>query len=519
MIENPPRHTEQQQTRGASEDSGGVAVALRSQTYRHNYPLAPRNQLPSLALGHERRTATSRQRESYRDKQQKGLHIVFRDIRREPLLRAAAQLSLAPVSLRCVRLPMTDPTAEAEEGQTSPPSSQVSIIVPFFNEEESISRLRHRQRGGAIKGSRLKWSSSTTAPTPRSRSAPARQVGFARADRQVQATGQTPAMAAGIQHARGSVLVTMDGDLQNDPADIADFSRSTKASTSSSAGGTTGRQLISRKIPSKSRIGSSAKSPGADQRQRLLLEGYRASLIRTGPLYRNAPVIPAMASIAGPRIAEIKIRHHAPIRQVEVRAIAGLQSASGSLGDQDCCVFHLASTLVRTVVVARDDRGHFFQLRHAICLSMERCPCRLRERSDFWPLHSFQYPAALGELVISSAMSASSSPVSPKYRIVPSPLPDRSASMLESASPVELSVVIPVGRRQSDMASSTRVQPGLDRVGASYEMIFVLDGPQPAARLACPTRRGAPVRYSISPAFSRGNRIGGQFEHAASAIV
>jgi hypothetical protein len=152
-------------------------------------------------------------------------------------------------------------------------------------------------------------------------------------------------------------------------------------------------------------------------------------------------------------------------------------------------------------------------------LSMERCPCRLRERSDFWPLHSFQYPAALGELVISSAMSASSSPVSPKYRIVPSPLPDRSASMLESASPVELSVVIPVGRRQSDMASSTRVQPGLDRVGASYEMIFVLDGPQPAARLACPTRRGAPVRYSISPAFSRGNRIGGQFEHAASAIV
>ena len=32
--------------------------------------------------------------------------------------------------------------------------------------------------------------------------------------------GQAPAMAAGIEHAQGEVLVTMDADLQNDPADI-----------------------------------------------------------------------------------------------------------------------------------------------------------------------------------------------------------------------------------------------------------------------------------------------------------
>ena len=53
--------------------------------------------------------------------------------------------------------------------------------------------------------------------------------------------------------------------------------------------------------------------------------------------------------------------------------------------------------------------------------------------------------------------------------------------MLESASPVEMSIVIPVGRRQADMAELySEYSAGLDKVGASYEMIFVLDGPQPA---------------------------------------
>ena len=49
-------------------------------------------------------------------------------------------------------------------------------------------------------------------------------------------------MAAGIEHARGEVLVTMDGDLQNDPADIPLFlDKIEKATTSSSAGVMTAR--------------------------------------------------------------------------------------------------------------------------------------------------------------------------------------------------------------------------------------------------------------------------------------
>ena len=69
--------------------------------------------------------------------------------------------------------------------------------------------------------------------------------------------GQTAAMAAGIEHARGEIIVTMDGDLQNDPADIPRCSRrSTQATTSWSAGATTARTSWSRaRFPRESPTG------------------------------------------------------------------------------------------------------------------------------------------------------------------------------------------------------------------------------------------------------------------------
>jgi glycosyltransferase involved in cell wall biosynthesis len=95
--------------------------------------------------------------------------------------------------------------------------------------------------------------------------------------------------------------------------------------------------------------------------------------------------------------------------------------------------------------------------------------------------------------------------------------------MLESASPVEMSVVIPVGRRQADMAELySEYSAGLDKVGASYEMIFVLDGPQPAAYAALRALRdrGAPVTLlNLSRVFGEATALAAGFEHAAGAIV
>jgi glycosyltransferase involved in cell wall biosynthesis len=127
--------------------------------------------------------------------------------------------------------------------------------------------------------------------------------------------GQTPAMAAGIEHATGEIIITMDGDLQNDPGDIQLFLDKMDEGFDIVVGWRHNRQdkLISRKIPSKIANRLIGKVTGVPIRDNgCSLKAYRAALIKEIPLYSEMHrFIPAMASIAGPRIAEIKVRHHA----------------------------------------------------------------------------------------------------------------------------------------------------------------------------------------------------------------
>ncbi len=107
----------------------------------------------------------------------------------------------------------------------------------------------------------------------------------------------------------------MDGDLQNDPADIAAFLAKINEGYDIVVGWRHNRQdkLVSRKIPSRIAnwlIGNVTGVPIKDNG--CSLKAYRASLIKEIPLYSEMHrFIPAMASIAGPRIAEIQVRHHA----------------------------------------------------------------------------------------------------------------------------------------------------------------------------------------------------------------
>ncbi len=76
--------------------------------------------------------------------------------------------------------------------------------------------------------------------------------------------GQTAALMAGIDHASGDVIITIDGDLQNDPADIPRWSKAAKrASTSCPAGARTARTPASGAISRRaaSPTASSAASP------------------------------------------------------------------------------------------------------------------------------------------------------------------------------------------------------------------------------------------------------------------
>jgi glycosyltransferase involved in cell wall biosynthesis len=195
----------------------------------------------------------------------------------------------------------------------------LSVIVPFYNEEESIAAM-HAAIVGAVEPLGIPFEMVFVDDGSRDRTLEV-ATGIARQDERVRVVkfrrnyGQTPAMAAGIEQARGRVLVTMDGDLQNDPRDIEHFLAKIDEGNDIVVGWRFNRQdkLISRKIPSKIANWLIGKVTGVPIKDNgCSLKAYRGALIKQIPLYSEMHrFIPAMASIAGPRIAEIKVRHHA----------------------------------------------------------------------------------------------------------------------------------------------------------------------------------------------------------------
>lgn len=195
---------------------------------------------------------------------------------------------------------------------------ELSIVVPLYNEEDSIRPLYAAIISAVPPG----ISFEIVFVDDGSRDATVRMADkIARSDPRVclvkfrRNYGQTPAMAAGIAQAGGEVIVTMDGDLQNDPADISALLHKIDEGYDIVVGWRYDRQdkLVSRKIPSRIANALIARVTGVHIKDNgCSLKAYRASLIKKIPLYSEMHrFIPAMASIAGPKIAEIKVRHHA----------------------------------------------------------------------------------------------------------------------------------------------------------------------------------------------------------------
>jgi glycosyltransferase involved in cell wall biosynthesis len=196
---------------------------------------------------------------------------------------------------------------------------KLSIVVPFYNEEDSIRPL-HLAVVAALEPLQVSFEMVFVDDGSKDETF-ARAVELAREDARVCVVkfrrnyGQTLAMAAGIEHATGDILVTMDGDLQNDPADIAQLLDKIEAGFDIVVGWRHRRQdkLLTRKVPSVIANWLIGKVTGVPIRDNgCSLKAYRAAVIKQIPLYSEMHrFIPAMASIAGPRIAEIKVRHHA----------------------------------------------------------------------------------------------------------------------------------------------------------------------------------------------------------------
>jgi glycosyltransferase involved in cell wall biosynthesis len=127
--------------------------------------------------------------------------------------------------------------------------------------------------------------------------------------------GQTAAIAAGFSHARGKAIVTLDGDLQNDPADIPILLAKLEEGYDLVSGWRKHRQdnSLTRILPSKIAnwlIGWGTSVHLHDYG--CSLKAYRAELVADMNLYGELHrFLPALAFIEGARITEIPVRHHA----------------------------------------------------------------------------------------------------------------------------------------------------------------------------------------------------------------
>jgi glycosyltransferase involved in cell wall biosynthesis len=195
----------------------------------------------------------------------------------------------------------------------------LSVIAPLYNEEESV-RLLYEAIVRVVEPLHLNYeilfvddgSKDETFRNARELSEKDDRLKVIRFRKNY---GQTPAMAAGIDHASGKILITMDGDLQNDPEDIPRFIEKIGEGFDIVCGWREKRQdkLVTRKIPSIIANWLIGKVTGVPIRDNgCSLKAYRTEVIKAIPLYSEMHrFIPAMASIAGSRIAQIPVRHHA----------------------------------------------------------------------------------------------------------------------------------------------------------------------------------------------------------------
>lgn len=194
----------------------------------------------------------------------------------------------------------------------------LSIVVPIYNEEENISALYDKVTS-ALAASGLKYELILVDDGSRDKSFSLLKMVAAK-DPRVKVIrfrrnfGQTAAMAAGFNAAAGDVVVPMDGDLQNDPADIPLLMDKINEGFDVVSGWRKERQdtFINRKLPSMLANGIISMLTGVHLHDYgCTLKAYRREVLDGINLYGEMHrFVPALASQVGAKVAELPVRHH-----------------------------------------------------------------------------------------------------------------------------------------------------------------------------------------------------------------
>ncbi len=201
---------------------------------------------------------------------------------------------------------------------SEPRGPELSVVIPLFNEQDSLpllveqvlSSLRPRGRPFEL----VLVDDGSTDDTA------AVLEGLAARTPELVAVllrrnyGQTAAMAAGFDASSGGVIVTLDGDLQNDPADIPLLLERLEEGFDLVSGWRHQRQdaALQRLLPSKIANRLIARVTGVRLHDYgCSLKAYRREVVADMNLYGELHrFLPALAFIEGARITEVKVNHH-----------------------------------------------------------------------------------------------------------------------------------------------------------------------------------------------------------------
>lgn len=195
--------------------------------------------------------------------------------------------------------------------------TKYSIVVPFHNEQESVTELYDRLKAVMeANGETFELvfvddgSSDQTFPLLQQIAGVDSRVVVVKLRRNF---GQTSALAAGFDHAKGEYVIAMDGDLQHDPSDIPLFLEKINEGFDIVSGWRKERvdNFIMRRFPSRIANWTMAKLSGVDIHDfGTTYKAYRRELLEQVPLYGELHrFIPALASGYGATICEIPIKN------------------------------------------------------------------------------------------------------------------------------------------------------------------------------------------------------------------
>ncbi len=224
---------------------------------------------------------------------------------------------IAGTTTSCYRAPLCPTLSENKPVETIPDTPDVSLIIPVYDEEACVSQTVEEAYAVlsnlGLSFEILAIDDGSSDGTPSILKNLATRLNALRVWRLTPHSGQSAALSVGFRHAQGDVIVLMDADGQNDPADIPRLLDALKACDVCCGYRVRRHDRFSRRVASRVANGIRNRVLGEDVRDTgCTLKAIRVKWVQELPMWRGLHrFLPALLRMRGATISQIPV-HHRP---------------------------------------------------------------------------------------------------------------------------------------------------------------------------------------------------------------